>query len=221
MTFAFCFFSLFRDYLTEHADWTTGAFVSVRFFIPVGMLTIRLVTIRIRQLSPWVQRKALARIASPSPCVIVGQRQLNTIPASLWPMDSMVPLMSFFFGWVEWSGFHQGWISSKSFKTSLSSNKNTRAPGGLPGGLFFEKSSSNKNSCLPCWVFPGQKLKLLATLTLTEVPLVRLCDPGFWALAFGQWVPNATEYHRAEAACGLRFWRSGGWWVRWVRWVGG
>jgi len=44
----------------------------------------------------------------------------------------------------------------------------------------------------------GQKLKLLATLTLTEVPLVRLCDPGFWALAFGQWVPNATEYHRAE-----------------------
>eukprot|EP00435_Cladocopium_sp_Y103_P051693 s1247_g16.t1 len=44
----------------------------------------------------------------------------------------------------------------------------------------------------------GQKLKILATLTLTDVPKTRLCDPGFWALAFGQWVPNATEYHRAE-----------------------
>ena len=93
----------------------------------------------------------------------------------------------------------------KVFKTSLF-KQIIRAPsGGLPGGLFFEKSSSTKTAVLPCWVFPGQKLKLLATLTLTEVPLVRLCDPGFWALAFGQWVPNATEYHRAEAGCGFRF----------------
>lgn len=118
----------------------------------------------------------------------------------------------FFFVWVEWSGFHQCWISSKSFKTSLFKPKNQSA-WWFARWLFFEKSSSTTFSCLPCWVFPGQKLKLLATLTLTEVPLVRLCDPGFWALAFGQWVPNATEYHRAEAACGLRFWRSGGWWV--------
>ena len=95
--------------------------------------------------------------------------------------------------------FHQ------SLLKTLSSNKKPWPTGGLPGGLFFEKSSSTKTAVLPCWVFPGQKLKLLATLTLTEVPLVRLCDPGFWALAFGQWVPNATEYHRAEAACGLRF----------------
>ena len=48
----------------------------------------------------------------------------------------------------------------------------------------------------------GQKLKILATLTLEDVPKTRLCDPGFWALAFGQWVPNATEYHRAEADLG-------------------
>ena len=104
--------------------------------------------IRIHQLSPLAARKALARIASPSLFVIVGQRQRNTIPASLWPMDSMVPLMSlFFFVWVEWSGFHQCWISSKSLKISLQTNN--QSAGGLPGGLFFEKSSSTKTAvCL-------------------------------------------------------------------------
>ncbi|CAK8987686.1 Uncharacterized protein SCF082_LOCUS1081 [Durusdinium trenchii] len=43
----------------------------------------------------------------------------------------------------------------------------------------------------------GQKMKIQATLTF-QVHRQHLCDPGFWAMAFGQWVPNATEYHRAE-----------------------
>ncbi|CAK9024036.1 unnamed protein product [Durusdinium trenchii] len=43
----------------------------------------------------------------------------------------------------------------------------------------------------------SRKMKIQATLTF-QVHRQHLCDPGFWAMAFGQWVPNATEYHRAE-----------------------
>ena len=77
-----------------------------------------------------------------------------------------------------------------------------------PSSLAFQNLCWGKHGIFHL-VFPprgprGQKLKILAPLTLTDVPKTRLCDPGFWALAFGQWVPNATEYHRAEADLGDR-----------------
>ena len=43
----------------------------------------------------------------------------------------------------------------------------------------------------------GQKLKVQSGLRWAA-PRQKLLDPSFWALLFGQWVPNATEYHRAE-----------------------
>lgn len=157
MTLAFWFFSLSRDYLTELADWTTGAFTLYEILYPSWNADNSFW----RQsesvsFPPGKARKALARIASPSPCVIVGQRQRNTIPASLWPMDSMVALMSFFFRfWLNGVGFINVEFHQSLLK-HLSSNQNTRAPsGGLPGGLFFEKSSSTKTAvclALPCQV---------------------------------------------------------------------
>ncbi|CAJ1420566.1 unnamed protein product, partial [Effrenium voratum] len=57
----------------------------------------------------------------------------------------------------------------------------------------------------------GPKLKLLATLRFEQVPRARACDPGFWALAFAQWVPGATEYHRAEVLYDVLLpWLAGG-----------
>ncbi|CAJ1327073.1 unnamed protein product [Effrenium voratum] len=75
-----------------------------------------------------------------------------------------------------------------------------------PGALEFHPSR-----LVPKEGPGGPKLKILATLRFEQVPRARACDPGFWALAFAQWVPGATEYHRAEVLYDVLLpWLAGG-----------
>lgn len=113
---------------------------------------------------------------------------------------------------------------NQSLLKHLSSNKNTRAPGGLPGGLFFEKSSSNNFQLFALLGFSRSKVEASGHLDVDggafSAPL------RSWILGFGLWSMGA-QCDRIPSSRGSLWvevltvgWLVGkvgkvGWWVTW------